>query len=209
MIGDLKLVGLTGNIGVGKSTVAEMIRARGVPVIDADLLAREVMAPGGPAHDEVARAWPEVIRADGSVDRGKLGAVVFADPDARRRLEAITHPRIQERAQAHARELARAGHRLAFYEASLLVEAGRHRDFDGLVVVTADEEQQLARVAARNGATREATLARIRAQLPAEVKRRAATHLIDNSGDRAATERQVTALLDSFSAAPPRRSPPG
>jgi dephospho-CoA kinase len=200
MIGDLKLVGLTGGIGAGKSTVADMARARGVPVIDADVLAREVVAPGQPAHAEIARIWPQVIAGDGTIERKKLGALVFSDPEARRRLEAITHPRIRERALARARELAAAGHRLAFYEASLLVEVGQHHEYDGLVVVTADEEQQVDRVTARDGSSRQAALARLRAQLPAEEKRRAATHLIDNSGDRERTRRQVDALLTELAA---------
>ena len=188
MIGALKLVGLTGGIGPGKSTVAGMIREAGVPVLDADVLAREVVAPGQPAHAEIAALWPDVIGPDGEIDRKKLGARVFSDPAARARLEAITHPRALEA----------AGHRLAFYEASLLVETGRHRDFDGLVVVTADEEQQIARAQARDGSTREQAVARLRAQMPPEEKRRAATHLIDNSGDLAATRRQVAALLASL-----------
>jgi dephospho-CoA kinase len=195
MIDDLKLVGLTGGIGAGKSTVAEMLQARGVPVVDADQLAREVMAPGQPAHAEVAAAWPQVIAPSGEIDRRKLGALVFADPEARRRLESITHPRIQELLLGRARALAAAGHRLAFYEASLLVETGRHRDFDGLVLVTASEEERLQRVQARDGSTRQAALARLRAQLPEEQKRKVATHLIDNSGDREATRRQVDELL--------------
>lgn len=199
MIEDLKLVGLTGGIGAGKSTVAEMIRARNVPVLDADRLAREVMAPGQPAHAEVAAAWPQVIGPGGEIDRRKLGALVFSDPAARRRLEAITHPRIQELALTRARALAAAGHRLAFYEASLLVEAGRERDFDGLVVVTADEEQRLARVQARDQTSRDSALARLRAQLPVEQKLKLATHVIDNSGDREATRRQVDELIAQLS----------
>jgi dephospho-CoA kinase len=202
VIGKLKLVGLTGNIGSGKSTVARMLQESGVPVLDADVLARDVVAPGQPALAEIAAAWPDVIAADGTLDRKKLGARVFSDPAARRRLEAITHPRIQERAQAAARALEQAGHRLAFYEASLLVEGGRHRDFDGLVVVSADEEQQLARVQARDHSTRAQALARLRAQLPIEEKRRVATHLIDNSGDLENTRRQVQALIASFSSSP-------
>jgi dephospho-CoA kinase len=140
------------------------------------------------------------MAGDGTIDRARLAAVVFADSEARRRLEGITHPRIQERALALARELASAGHRLAFYEASLLVESGRHREFDGLVVVTADEEQQLARVASRDRSSREAALARLRAQLPGSEKRLAATALVDNSGDRDSTRRQVEALLDELGA---------
>jgi dephospho-CoA kinase len=198
VIGKLRFVGLTGGIGTGKSTVARMISAAGVPVLDADVLARQVVEPGQPAHAEIAAAWPEVIGPDGAIDRKKLGARVFGDAAARARLEAITHPRIQERAVAAARELEAAGHRLAFYEASLLVESNRHRDFDGLVVVTASEELQLARAMARDGSTREQALARLRSQMPAEEKRRAATHLIDNSGDLASTQRQVDELIAAF-----------
>jgi dephospho-CoA kinase len=200
VIGKLRFVGLTGGIGAGKSTVAQMIRAAGVPVLDADVISRQVVEPGQPAHAEIAALWPEVIGPDGAIDRKKLGAKVFADPSARLRLEAITHPRIQARAEAEARALEAAGHRLAFYEASLLVESKRHRSFDGLVVVTADEEQMLDRAVARDHSTREQALARLRAQLPPEEKRRAATHLIDNSGDLASTQRQVTALIQSLSA---------
>jgi dephospho-CoA kinase len=198
VIGKLKFVGLTGGIGTGKSTVAQMIRAAGIPVLDADVLARQVVEPGQPAHAAIAAAWPDVIGPDGAIDRKKLGARVFNDPAARLQLEAITHPRIQERAEAEARRLEAAGHRLAFYEASLLVESNRHRGFDGLVVVTASEEQQLARAMARDGSTREQALARLRAQMPAEEKRRAATHLIDNSGDLASTQRQVDQLIAAF-----------
>lgn len=207
MAGTLRLVGLTGGIGSGKSTVAEMIRARGIPVLDADALAREVVAPGEPAHAEIAAAWPEVLGPGGEIDRRKLAARVFADPPARARLEAITHPRIQERALARARALEAAGHRLAFYEASLLVETGRHRDFDALVVVTATEEQQLARAQARDGSSREEALGRLRAQLPLEQKRRAATHVIDNSGSLEETRAQVEALLTELAAGD--RPPPG
>jgi dephospho-CoA kinase len=208
VIGALKLVGLTGNIGSGKSTVADMIRAAGVPVLDADVLARAVVAPGQPAHAQIAAEWPDVIGPDGAIDRKKLGARVFADPNARARLEAITHPRIQAGALEAARALAAAGHRLAFYEASLLVETGRHRDFDGLVVVVADEEQQLARVQARDRCSREQALARLRAQMPVEEKRRAATHLIDNTGDVESTRRQVQALIASLRASPGPPDPP-
>ena len=112
-----KLIGLTGNIGSGKSTVARMFAARGIPVIDADGLLREVQAPGQPAHAEIAAAWPEAVAPDGGIDRKRLGRIVFADPAARKRLEAITHPRIQELSRARAAALADAGHELVLYEA--------------------------------------------------------------------------------------------
>ena len=195
VVGKLKLIGLTGGIGSGKSTVGRIIEGLGVPVLDADRFAREVVAPGQPAHAAIAQVFPEVIAADGSIDRKRLGARVFASPADRRRLEAITHPYIQAAALAAAQALAAAGHTLAFYEASLLVETGRHRDFDGLVVVSAAEATQLARAQLRDGVNRAEVLARVRAQLPLEEKRKVATAVIDNDGDLAATQRQVEALV--------------
>jgi dephospho-CoA kinase len=193
--GGLKVVGLTGGIGSGKSTVAQLMAARGVPVVDADALAREVVAPGGPAHGDVAAAWPEAIAPDGTVDRKQLAAIIFGDPAARARLEAITHPRIAAAADARLAALAGEGYRLALYEATLLVESGRWSDFDGLVVVTASTETQIARTMARDGLSRAQAEARVRAQLPTEEKVRVATDVIDNDGARAATEAQVEALL--------------
>jgi dephospho-CoA kinase len=191
----LRVFGLTGGIGAGKSTVAGLFAARGLPVVDADALAREVVAPGGPAHADVAAAWPEVIASDGAVDRKRLRGIVFADPAARARLEAITHPRIAAAAEARLAALAADGHRLALYEATLLVETGRWRDFDGLIVVTASPETQIGRAMARDRLTRAEVEARMRAQLPTEEKVRVATHVIDNDGARAASEAQVDELL--------------
>ena len=190
-----KLVGLTGGIGTGKSTVARMIRDLGVPVIDADLLARQIVEPGQPAHAEIVTAWPDVVDQSGGIDRKKLAERIFADPAARARLEAITHSRIMERALAQASALRQQGLQLAFLEAALLVETGQHSHIDGLVVVAASEEQQLGRVMAREGSSRAQALARIHAQLPLEEKRRAATDVIDNSGEEATTQRQVEALV--------------
>jgi dephospho-CoA kinase len=191
----LKVLGLTGGIGAGKSTVAGLFAVRGVPVVDADALAREVVAPGQPALADIAAAWPEVIARDGALDRKRLGAIVFADPAARSRLEAITHPRIQALGAERLAALAAAGHRLALYEAPLLVESGRAGDFDGLIVITASEATQIARVRARDGLTEAEAEARIRAQLPTAEKVRLATHVIDNDGDLAATEAAVDELL--------------
>ncbi len=192
--GDLKVVGLTGGIGTGKSTVAGMFAARGVPVVDADALAREVVAPGGPAHADVAAAWPEVIGADGAVDRQRLGEIVFAEPAARKKLEGFTHPRIQTAADARLAALADAGESLALYEAALLVESGRWRDFDGLIVVFASTDTQIARTLSR-GLSRQQAEARIKAQISTEEKLRVATEVIDNDGALAATEAQVDLLL--------------
>ena len=190
-----KLVGLTGGIGTGKSTVARMIRELGVPVIDADLLARQVVEPGQPAHAEIAAAWPEVIEQGGGIDRKRLAEHIFADPASRARLEVITHPRITERALEQADQFRRQGLQVAFLEAALLVETGLHRRLDGLVLVVASEEQQVSRVMARDGCSRSQALARLHAQLPLEEERRAASDIIDNSGDEATTQRQVETLV--------------
>ena len=190
-----KLVGLTGNIGSGKSTVGRMFAARGIPVIDADDLLREVQAPGQPAHAEIAAAWPETVAPDGGIDRKRLGKIVFADPAARKRLEAITHPRIQTLSRARTAALADAGHDLVIYEASLLVESGRHKELDGLIVVTVSPATQLARVLTRDGVREEDARARMSAQLPQEDKVRAATHVINNDGDLTATELQVDRVI--------------
>jgi dephospho-CoA kinase len=194
----LKVLGLTGGIGSGKSTVARLIAELGVPVLDADLLAREVVEPGQPALAEVAAAWPEAIGPDGKVARKKLADIVFADPAQRLRLEAILHPRIQALADERLADLARKGHAVAFYEASLLVETGRYKDFDGLVVVTASPETQLERVLARGGLSEADAQSRIEAQLPLLAKVRVATHLVDNDGDLEATKEQVGRLLASL-----------
>jgi dephospho-CoA kinase len=194
----IKVVGLTGGIGSGKSTVARIIREQGIPVIDADQLAREVVEPGLPAHTDIARAWPEVIGPDGHVDRKKLAGVVFNDEVSRRRLEAITHVRIRERIDAAIAALASAGHALVFVEAALLVETGSHERYDGLVVVAASEEAQLDRVVARDGCTREAALARLRSQKPLADKMRAASHVIDNQGDVDGTRIQTLQMLQSL-----------
>jgi dephospho-CoA kinase len=191
----LRLIGLTGGIGTGKSTVGRFLTARGFPVIDADDLARAAVEPGTPGLAEVAAAWPDVIAGDGRLDRARLAERVFADPAARARLEAILHPRIVALSNDRVAALAAAGHRAAFYEASLLVETGRHRELDGLLVVDAPEDARIARVAARDHATVEAVRARMAAQLPMPEKRRVATAVIDNDGDLAALERRVDQAL--------------
>ena len=191
---------MTGNIGSGKSTVARMFAARGIPVIDADSLARELQAPGQPAHAEIAAAWPEAVAPDGRLDRKRLGDIVFSDAKALKRLEAIMHPRIQTLSRARADAFAEAGHRLVLYEASLLIESGRDKELDGLIVVTASPATRIARVVARDGLREDDVRARMRAQLPQEDKVRLATHVIDNDGDLGATEAQVDRILGELRA---------
>lgn len=191
----IKLVGLTGGIGSGKSTVAQMLRERGIPVLDADAIARQVVEPGQPAHGEIAAAWPEVMTTDGSIDRKKLGAIVFSNPDSQARLQAITHPRIREQVAVQAAALAATGHRLAFLEAALLVETGFYKQLDGLVVVSLGEEAQVERVMVRDACSRDSALARIRAQKPLADKVRVADHVIDNGGSTEATRARLVQIL--------------
>ena len=199
----LRLIGLTGGIGTGKSTVARRLAARGFPMLDADALAREVVEPGQPALKEVGAVWPEVITPEGRLNRRALAAIVFADPGARQHLETILHPRIAALANQRVAALARAGHAVAFYEASLLVETGRHRELDALVVVDAPEDARVARVAARDALTSNQVRARIAAQAPMSEKRRLADVILDNDGPLAALDSKVDALLKALGVAAP------
>lgn len=180
-------IGLTGGIACGKSTVAAILRARDVPVLDLDVVAREVVAPGEPALDEIAARWPEVVR-DGQLDRKALGAVVVGDPDARRALEAITHPRIWARMEAWiAAQTAPA----VVIEAALMVETGSWRRYDQLVVVSCAPAVQRARLAAREGYDSATVQRWLDAQMPLAEKEKLARVVIHNDADRAALEQQV------------------
>ena len=187
------LAGLTGGIATGKSTVSAMFTHLGARVTDADQLARDVVAPGQPAHAAVvAEFGREVLQPDGYLDRKRLGAVVFADAEKRKRLEAITHPAIRtrwERILSVYDEEEFAG--IVFWDAALLYETGGARSMDKMVVVFAEPHVQIARLIARDGSTEAEARARIASQMPVAAKARLADYVIDNSGPRADTERQV------------------
>lgn len=191
----MRTFGLTGNIGSGKSTVARLLSERGIPVVDADQLAREVVLSGTPALAEIAARFPGVVSPQGVLDRKALAARVFADPGELRALNAIVHPRIAEKTAARMAQLAQAGTELAIYEAALVVENGLHESLDGLIVVVAPEAVQLARLLARDGMTADEARARIAAQLPQERKVALADFVIDNAGSREALVAQVEELL--------------
>ncbi len=190
-----RVIGLTGGIGSGKSTVAAMLAQLGAEVIDADQVAREVVKPGLPGFEDIVREFGrEVLQPDGTLDRKRLGARVFADPGARRRLEAITHPRIAAETVRRVTEAGARGIEIVIYEATLLVENKIHETLDGLIVVTAAPSEQIARVAARDGLSRAEVEQRMAAQLPMEKKLAVADWVIHNDGALAETRRQVEAL---------------
>lgn len=182
-------VGLTGGIACGKSTVAGLLRARGVPVIDADQVAREVVAPGQPALAEIAaRFGSEILQPDGSLNRKALGARVVADPAAKADLERMLHGRIRALLAQWLAAQAQAGAPVAVVEAALLVETGSYQQYDALLVVRASPDVQRARLMAREGldaATADQWLA---AQLPLAAKVAVATAVVDNDGEPAALE---------------------
>ncbi|WP_330893437.1 dephospho-CoA kinase [Candidatus Deferrimicrobium sp.] len=192
----MRVFGLTGNIGSGKSTVAAMLREAGIPVLDADRISREVTVPGGRAYDDVVQTFGRgIVRDDGSIDRKRLGEIVFSDPGLRERLERITHPAILETMKEAIAGLDREGHRAAVVEAALIHESGRKGLFERVISVTCDRETALSRLTARDGMSRSEAEARLLAQMDGDRKAGASDYVIDNSGDIESTRRQVVALV--------------
>jgi dephospho-CoA kinase len=194
----MRLIGVTGGIATGKSTVDRLLGAHGASVIDADELAREAVRPGERALDEVAaRFGRDVLLPDGSLDRSRLGAIVFADPAARRDLERITHPRITELMQKRIADALAGPAPLVAVDIPLLFENAREAMFEGVLLVYAPPEVQIRRLRERNGLDEAAALQRLAAQLPIDEKRDRATWIIDNSGRLAATSRAVDLWWES------------
>jgi dephospho-CoA kinase len=194
------LVGLTGGIATGKSTVSAMFRALGCEIIDADALAREVVEPGEPALAAIAREFgPGVLASDGTLDRKALGAVVFGDAGKRKRLEEITHPAIRERLARRLADLAARGFDgIAVFDAALMIESGNYRNMERLVVVYADPATELTRLMARDGIDEAEARRRIASQMPVAEKAKLADYVIDNRGTREETERQVRRVHEAL-----------
>jgi dephospho-CoA kinase len=201
-MGDRKflLAGLTGGIATGKSTVSEMFRRLGAVIIDADLLAREVVEPGEPALAQIAAEFgKDVIQADGTLDRKKLGALVFGNAERRKRLEQLTHPAIRDRFRRRLAELEAQGFDgIVLWDAPVMIESGGYRDMDRLVVVATDEATQSARLCARDSIDAAEANQKIRSQMPVAEKAKLADYVIDNVGDRAATEARVREVLSAL-----------
>ena len=197
-------VGLTGGIASGKSYVVSVLRELGCEVVDADLVAHQVMEPGRPAYDDVvAHFGREILGPDGGIDRTRLGAIVFADPKEREKLNSIVHPRVYEAQMNWMIEVYQRNPRaIAVIDAALMIETGSYRRFDKIVVVHCAPEIQLERLMHRNQMTREEALARISAQMPAAEKLKYADFHIDTSGSFEDTRRQVEALYQALSQLP-------
>jgi dephospho-CoA kinase len=199
-----RVVGLTGGIGSGKSTVAALLRSLGAEVIDADAIVRELQAPGSPLLAEiVAEFKSSILDASGGLDREALGRLVFADAAKRARLDAIVHPKVGAEMARRLDEARRRGVPLVVLDIPLLLEGRRtgrgsaaQFPFDAIVVVHVPESVQLERQMRRDGRDREEALRRIRSQMPLDEKRALADHVIDNSGSLEKTEHEVRALYE-------------
>jgi dephospho-CoA kinase len=193
-------VGLTGGIATGKSYVTGLLKELGCEVADADVIARRVVEPGRPAFFEIVREFGEgVLDAGGAIDRAKLGAVVFAQPERRARLNAIVHPRVFEAQDAWLAEVAgRDPQAVAVVDAALMIESGGYKCFDKLVVVYCEPEIQLARLMDRNRLSREDALSRINAQMPTAEKLKYADYALDTSRGFEDTRRQVRAFYEEL-----------
>jgi dephospho-CoA kinase len=197
----IRVFGLTGGVASGKSTVAARFAERGIPVINADLLARQIVAPGSPALIEIVKEFgEEMLLASGELNRKHLAARIFADPEARLRLNAITHPRVAAAFQEEKQKLEERGIALACYDVPLLFERGLQATLRPVVVVSVAPDLQEARLMTRDSLSRPEARARIAAQLPLEEKVRQADYVIDNSGSNEETRATADRVLDAIRA---------
>ena len=196
-----KTAALTGGIATGKSTVSRMFQELGAHLIDADLVARQVVEPGQPAYQEIiAHFGREILLKDGQLDRKALGAIIFQHTEERERLNQMTHPRViaaidNEEARVHAHE----PERLILVDVPLLIETGMYRSYPAVILVYAPENAQLQRLMARDRLSEDDARRRISAQMPIDEKLRYATHLIRNTGGREETCAQVKMVFELLS----------
>lgn len=187
------LIGLTGNIASGKSTVARLLSERGATIIDADVLARRVVEPGMPAFDEIVRRWGrDVVAPDGSLDRDALRRLVFADHDQLEELNAIVHPEVVAYRDRLVEEARQRGDRLVVQDIPLLFERGIVDQFDRIVLVDAPRPVRLERLMRERGLSETESMDMITAQMPAELKRARADYIIENTGTVRELEERVS-----------------
>ena len=196
-------VALTGGIATGKSYCAARFAAKGVPIADADLLARDVVRPGTPGLAAIVKRFgAAVLRDDGALDRARLGGVIFADVIGRRDLEAIVHPAVYEALEGWMRRAEISGARLAIADIPLLYETGRERDFDRVVVASCRPETQRARLRARDGLSEEDAARRLAAQMSIEEKAKRADYVIRTDGTFADTDKQIDGVYQELQGCP-------
>jgi dephospho-CoA kinase len=196
----VKLVGLTGGVGSGKSTVAAMLRELGADVVDADEASHAVYAPGTPGFASVVREFGDEFVRDGQIDRRRLGELVFSDADARQRLNSIVHPLVRDWMAERTSEAAERGAEIVVQDVPLLFENGLEPLFSAVVLVWVPAEVQVDRLVGGRGFTRERAREVIAAQMPIDQKRPRASHVIDNSGTRELTWAQVEQVWKELSA---------
>lgn len=196
----MKVIGLTGNIASGKSSVAAMFEELGARTIDADEIARLVVEPGKPAWREIIEKFgKDILEHDDTINRKKLGEIIFNDEDKRKTLNEITHPRIIGKIRELVHEYAKKKVPVVIIEAALIVEKGGLRDLiEGLIVVTSDEESQIKRLMERNGYSREEAVSRLGSQMPALEKLKYADYVIDNSGSLENTRIEVKGVWEAI-----------
>lgn len=195
----MKKVGLTGGIGSGKSTVARMLADAGFAVVDADQIAREIMEPGSPVLDEVAREFgADLIGPGGALNRGELARRAFASREQTARLNAITHPAIRAESERRFAAAAVAGEPAVVYDMPLLVDLGLDKDMDLTVVVDVNAEERVRRLVATRGLDEADARARIKQQLDDDTRKAAADVIIDNNGPKEALEPQVRELIETL-----------
>jgi len=192
-------VGLTGGIASGKTTVCRLLEAKGCTIIDADVVAHQLLLRGQPGYEPVIKAFGRGILGDaGEIDRGKLGTVVFGDRSKLDQLNQLLHPEVLRTISAKLEDLRQVGGARVIVDASLMIESGFHRNFRRLVLVTCSVEQQVERLMSRNGFTEEQARQRIVLQMPLEQKRAFATDIVDNSGTPERMRLQVDVLFEDL-----------
>lgn len=190
-------IGLTGGIGSGKTTVADLLRSHGLPIIDADLIARDIVKPGQPALAELAQAFGhDILNVDGSLNRSLLASRAFVDSEHIELLNSITHPRIQAETARRFAVAEAAGEKAVVYDMPLLVDNGLHKAMDLVVVVDVDAEARVARLVAWRGLKEEDARRRLDAQISDEERLAAADVVIDNNGNLESLDRQVADLIE-------------
>ncbi|MBI4544414.1 MAG: dephospho-CoA kinase [Gemmatimonadetes bacterium] len=200
----MRRIGLTGNIASGKSSVAQVWERLGARIIDADALARRAVEPGAPAREEVIREFGRaILDAAGQVDRAALRALVFRNPAARRRLEAIVHPAVARLRAEQEAELGRSGARVVVHDIPLLFEVGLEHEFDAVVLVDAPPELRLERLVRQRGLEREEARRIVDAQIEAAAKRARADYVIENTGSLAELEARATEVWQAIEARDP------